>query len=92
MLIDMLLQCRRLPANAVIAGMDTVLRVGAVSTDLVSIDARKAIENALEDAGSSVDDCGVVLLRSPPTLRIRSFPASGGDRVDRISLIHRPDG
>ncbi|PWI08822.1 hypothetical protein DIZ27_20435 [Streptomyces sp. NWU339] len=37
---------RILPAEVVIAGMTTVLKIGAVSTDLVAIEARKALENA----------------------------------------------
>ncbi|AGP59153.1 hypothetical protein [Streptomyces rapamycinicus] len=45
MLIEVLLLHRTLPAGAVIAGMTTVLKVGAVSTDLVAIEARKALEN-----------------------------------------------
>ncbi|GHG83686.1 hypothetical protein [Streptomyces griseocarneus] len=39
--------------------METVLRIGAVSTDLVAIEARKAIENGLEtpvDTRSGVDE------------------------------------
>ncbi|MFF3731188.1 hypothetical protein ACFYXM_12935 [Streptomyces sp. NPDC002476] len=46
MLIEVLLLHRTLPAEAVIAGMATVLKVGAISTDLVAIEARKALENA----------------------------------------------
>lgn len=46
MLIEVLLLHRTLPAEAVIAGMTTVLKIGAVSTDLVAIEARKALENA----------------------------------------------
>jgi hypothetical protein len=46
MLIEVLLLHRTLPAEAVIAGMSRVLQVGAVSTDLVAIEARKALEHA----------------------------------------------
>ncbi|MFJ7276266.1 ATP-binding protein [Kitasatospora sp. NPDC098663] len=46
MLIEVLLLHRQLPAAAVVAGMETVLKVGSVSTDLVAIEARKAIENS----------------------------------------------
>lgn len=67
MLIEVLLLHRQLPAAAVVAGMATVLRVGSVSTDLVAIEARKAIENSGlddgpadlngdDDAQSGVDD------------------------------------
>ncbi|MGW0771177.1 IS21/IS408/IS1162 family transposase [Streptomyces sp. NPDC002676] len=51
MLIEVLLLRRQLPAAAVVAGMATVLKVGSISTDLVAIEARKAIENSgLEEA------------------------------------------
>ncbi|GGU12058.1 hypothetical protein [Streptomyces lateritius] len=46
MLIEVLLLHWTLPAEAVVAGMSTVLKVGAISTDLVTIEARKALENA----------------------------------------------
>lgn len=49
MLIEVLLLHRQLPADAVIAGMQTALKIGSVSTDLVAIEARKAIEDAGED-------------------------------------------
>ncbi|MDX3434247.1 IS21 family transposase [Streptomyces sp. ME01-18a] len=55
MLIEVLLH-RQLPADAVIAGMTTVLRVGSVSTDLVAIEARKAMENTDTDAFDDLDD------------------------------------
>ncbi|MFD7498087.1 hypothetical protein ACFV8T_38150 [Streptomyces sp. NPDC059832] len=55
MLIEVLLLHRQLPAAAVIAGMATVLKVGAISTDLVAIEARKAIENTEEAEGSAAD-------------------------------------
>lgn len=62
MLIEVLLLHRQLPAAGVIAGMATVLRVGSVSTDLVAIEARKAIEGSgLDDADHSDsrgDDAG----------------------------------
>ncbi|MGW0429079.1 Mu transposase domain-containing protein [Streptomyces sp. NPDC002990] len=52
MLIEVLLLHRQLPARAVLAGMATVLKVGSVSTDLVAIEARKAIEESgMEDVG-----------------------------------------
>ncbi|MEU5609487.1 IS21 family transposase [Streptomyces sparsogenes] len=55
MLIEVLLLHRQLPADAVVAGMATVLKVGSVSTDLVAIEARKAMESR-EDTG---DELGV---------------------------------
>lgn len=47
-LIEVLLLHRQLPAHAVIAGMATVVRIGSISTDLVAIEARKAIEDTEE--------------------------------------------
>lgn len=59
MLIEVLLLHRTLPAGAVVAGMTTVLKVGAVSTDLVAIEARKALENAeAEPADDPLDQDG----------------------------------
>ncbi|MEU6096977.1 hypothetical protein [Streptomyces sp. NPDC047079] len=43
MLIEVLLLHRQLPADAVVAGMATALKVGSVSTDLVAIEAPKAV-------------------------------------------------
>ncbi|MFF8848176.1 IS21-like element helper ATPase IstB [Streptomyces sp. NPDC015127] len=45
MLIEVLLLHRQLPAEALAAGMETCLRIGSVSTDLVAIEARKAMED-----------------------------------------------
>lgn len=60
MLIEVLLLHRQLPAQAVVAGMATVLRVGSVSTDLVAIEARKALEMSGEGASlcEPTDDAG----------------------------------
>lgn len=57
MLIEVLLLHRQLPAPALVAGMSTVLKIGSVSTDLVAIEARKAIENSgLDDADDDAHD------------------------------------
>ncbi|MEU8927426.1 hypothetical protein AB0D10_42030 [Kitasatospora sp. NPDC048545] len=45
-LIDVLLLHRRLPDDAVVAGMSAVLQAGSVSPDLVAIEARKALAAA----------------------------------------------
>ncbi|MFI8370929.1 IS21 family transposase [Streptomyces sp. NPDC085466] len=45
-LIDVLLLHRRLPGEAVVAGMNAVLQAGSVSPDLVAIEARKALAAA----------------------------------------------
>ncbi|MFD5236082.1 IS21 family transposase [Streptomyces tendae] len=44
MLIEVLLLHRQLPSEALVAAMETCLRIGSVSTDLVAIEARKAME------------------------------------------------
>lgn len=59
MLIEVLLLHRQLPAHAVVAGMATVLKVGSISTDLVAIEARKALENQeAETDGREADTDG----------------------------------
>lgn len=50
MLIEVLLLHRQLPDEALVAAMETCLRIGSVSTDLVAIEARKAME------GTDADD------------------------------------
>lgn len=55
MLIEVLLH-RQLPATAIVVGMETVLRVGAISTDLVAIEARKAMEN--QGLDETADEAG----------------------------------
>ncbi|MFF3920577.1 hypothetical protein ACFYZB_45750 [Streptomyces sp. NPDC001852] len=55
MLIEVLLLHRQLPSEAVVAGMTTVLKVGAISTDLVAIEARKALENTPADTDDDAD-------------------------------------
>lgn len=55
LLIDVLLLHRQLPAEAVIAGMVTVVRVGSVNPDLVAIEARKAMENTGLDDRDDTD-------------------------------------
>jgi hypothetical protein len=45
-LIEVLLLHRRLPDEAVIAGMKAVLEAGSVSPDLVAIEGRKAVAAA----------------------------------------------
>ncbi|MEH6373269.1 IS21 family transposase [Streptomyces sp. KLMMK] len=50
LLIEVLLLHRQLPADAVIAGLTTLLKVGSVNPDLVAIEARKAMENTAGDA------------------------------------------
>ncbi|WP_037599799.1 IS21 family transposase [Streptacidiphilus rugosus] len=57
MLIEVLLLHRQLPADALVAAMMTCLRIGSVSTDMVAIEARKAMEGTdAEDAELLTDD------------------------------------
>ncbi|MGK5627951.1 Mu transposase domain-containing protein [Streptomyces sp. URMC 123] len=56
LLIEVLLLHRQLPAHAVIAGMGTVVRIGSISTDLVAIEARKAIEDTDESDLDTPDE------------------------------------
>ncbi|MFE9139552.1 hypothetical protein [Streptomyces sp. NPDC007355] len=44
MQVEVLLSHRQLPGEALVAAMETCLRIGSVSTDLVAIEARKATE------------------------------------------------
>jgi hypothetical protein len=44
MLIEVLLLHRQMPAEALVKAMASCLRIGSVSTDLVAIEARKAME------------------------------------------------
>lgn len=55
LLIEVLLLHRQLPAEAVIAGMATMVKVGSVNPDLVAIEARKAMENTGLDDGDDTD-------------------------------------
>ncbi|MFF2813616.1 hypothetical protein ACFVT2_41930 [Streptomyces sp. NPDC058000] len=57
MRIEVLLLLRQLPAEALVKAMETCLRIGSVSTDLVAIEARKAMEGTDdEDAELLTDD------------------------------------
>lgn len=56
LLIEVLLLHRQLPAEAVVAGMTTVVKVGSVNPDLVAIEARKAIEDSGLDEADGFND------------------------------------
>ncbi|MEU9476103.1 hypothetical protein [Streptomyces sp. NPDC048191] len=73
MLIEVLLH-RQVPADAVVAGMATVLRVEATSTDLVAIEARKAMENreGEDDGEDMVVDDGPRDCLTRPLVRTRA--------------------
>ncbi|GAA2692034.1 IS21 family transposase [Streptomyces lunalinharesii] len=70
MLIEVLLLHRQLPADALVAGMAAVLKIGSVSTDLVAIEAHRFIENT---PGEDTDAEGVV-----PVGRAEPEPAPDG--------------
>ncbi|WP_183091567.1 IS21 family transposase [Streptomyces radicis] len=61
LLIEVLLLHRQLPAEAVVAGMTTVLTVGAMSPDLVAIEARKAMEHTGHADVEGADDASLDL-------------------------------
>ncbi|WTT40893.1 IS21 family transposase [Kitasatospora sp. NBC_00085] len=60
MLIEVLLLHRQLPPEALVTAMETCLRVGSVSTDLVAIEARKAMEGTDADDAELLADAGEV--------------------------------
>ncbi|MFH8577232.1 IS21 family transposase [Streptomyces zaomyceticus] len=82
MLIEVLLLHRQLPGEALVAAMETCLRIGSVSTDLVAIEARKAME------GTDADDAE--LLTGPAeTAADNAAAASSQDGAQVISLHAR---
>ncbi|MFF2655710.1 IS21 family transposase [Streptomyces sp. NPDC058045] len=80
MLIEVLLLHRQLPAEAVVKAMETCLRIGSVSTDMVAIEARKAME------GTGAEDFEV-LQDEADAAESQSTPAVEGAQV--ISLHTR---
>ncbi|MFI9824372.1 hypothetical protein ACIHFC_28560 [Streptomyces sp. NPDC052013] len=77
MLIEVLLLHRQLPAEAMVAGMETCLRIGSVSTDLVAIEARKALED--------IDSEG--LEPSPGPVEENTGPGRESARVDEGAQV-----
>ncbi|MFD4376614.1 hypothetical protein [Streptomyces sp. NPDC058486] len=88
MLIEVLLLHRTLPADAVVAGMTTVLRIGAVNTDLVAIEARKAMEKC----GAEPNDDGTddVLGKSDGVSGTRDGGAEHGAKVISLHTKRMP--
>ncbi|MEU7605664.1 hypothetical protein [Streptomyces sp. NPDC041003] len=80
MLIEVLLLHRQLPAEALVAAMETCLRIGSVSTDLVAIEARKAME------GTDADDAELLADAEEET---EDGPAATGGGARVISLHAR---
>ncbi|MFB7113923.1 hypothetical protein [Streptomyces sp. NPDC056190] len=72
MLIEGLLSIRRLPAAAVIGGMQAALDFGSVRIDMVAIEARQCDAVCEETGGSPAEEAKVVsrhALRLPPDPR-----------------------
>ncbi|MFJ7278497.1 Mu transposase domain-containing protein [Kitasatospora sp. NPDC098663] len=80
MLIEVLLLHRQLPSEALVEAMETCLRIGSVSTDLVAIEARKAMEGTDADDAELLADVDEAAQDGPAA-------ADGGARV--ISLHAR---
>lgn len=56
MLIEVLLLHRQMPAESLVKAMETCLRIGSVSTDLVAIEARKAMEGTDDENAELLTD------------------------------------
>ncbi|MFD0278544.1 IS21 family transposase [Kitasatospora sp. NPDC127111] len=65
MLIEVLLLHRQLPPEALVAAMETCLRVGSVSTDMVAIEARKAMEGTDADDAELLADADKAAADAP---------------------------
>ncbi|GGP56550.1 hypothetical protein GCM10010278_37040 [Streptomyces melanogenes] len=82
MLIEVLLLHRQLPAQALATAMETCLRIGSVSTDLVAIEARKAME------GTDAEDAELLTDPDEPS---HDVVPGAGDRADeeaRVISLH----
>ncbi|MFD8963648.1 hypothetical protein ACFV0C_01380 [Streptomyces sp. NPDC059568] len=87
-LIEVLLLHRQLPTHAVIAGMATVVRIGSISTDLVAIEDRKALEDTeeidLHTHGGTADDEDETVDQEPVD------PADEGAKVISLNTRRLP--
>ncbi|OKK12244.1 transposase [Streptomyces sp. CB00455] len=80
MLIEVLLLHRQLPPEALVAAMETCLRIGSLSTDLVAIEARKAME------GTDADDAELL---AGPDEAVADGPAAGpADAGAQVISLH----
>ncbi|MER7707711.1 hypothetical protein ABTX81_33035 [Kitasatospora sp. NPDC097605] len=80
-LIEVLLLHRQLPAGAVVAGMETVLRAKSCSAELVAIEARKAME-APEEENESAGEVGADPVHAEAMQRLGLSPVlPGRDRT-----------
>ncbi|WP_432715781.1 Mu transposase domain-containing protein [Streptomyces hygroscopicus] len=97
MLIEVLLLHRQLPGEALVTSMKTCLRIGSVSTDLVAIEARKAMEGTDADdaelladtdeepGGSAPPDRGAQVI----SLRARRLPPDPPQALPDMSKYDR---
>ncbi len=83
MLIEVLLLHRQLPGDALVAAMETCLRIGSVSTDLVAIEARKAME------GTDADDAELLADADTDEQSAADGPSDGAGGARVISLHAR---
>ncbi|WP_331767876.1 Mu transposase domain-containing protein [Embleya sp. NBC_00896] len=82
-LIEVLLLHRRMPADAVLAGVAAALKAGAISPDVVAIEARRAESDASGPESWTDDDS---LPWTEPAARILSLP----DRRRELPGNERP--
>ncbi|MEU9945683.1 hypothetical protein [Streptomyces lavendulae] len=80
MLIEVLLLHRQLPGGALVTAMETFLRIGSLSTDLVAIEARKAME------GTDAEDAE--LLAGPGDTAADGATAATADAGAQVISLH----
>ncbi|MER7513039.1 hypothetical protein ABTX82_32485 [Streptomyces lavendulae] len=80
MLIEVLLPHRQLPGGALVTAMETCLRIGSLSTDLVAIEARKAME------GTDAEDAE--LLAGPGDTAADGATAATADAGAQVISLH----
>ncbi|MFG2394203.1 IS21-like element helper ATPase IstB [Streptomyces lavendulae] len=80
MLIEVLLPHRQLPGGALVTAMETCLRIGSLSTDLVAIEARKVME------GTDAEDAE--LLAGPGDTAADGSTAATGDAGAQVISLH----
>ncbi|WP_238431522.1 IS21 family transposase [Streptomyces cavernae] len=89
-LIEVLLLHRQLPAAAVVAGIETVLRAKSCSAELVAIEARKAMESDSDGRPGIATGPGPLDADEPAAEEDALPPAPGGEEGGQvISLLTR---
>ncbi|WPB96122.1 IS21 family transposase [Streptomyces malaysiensis] len=78
-LIEVLLLHRQLPTQAVVAGMETVMRIGSVSAEMVAIEARKTLDDEPDAEPDRADE--VLPGRAATTARAGSGPVAVQEAV-----------